>query len=155
MVEVSNGAAAVVAVEEARIFVVRQSSNLLAVRDTKCPLGFIDRVTTKYAPNLIAPQLAYKINNDSLRFNQFFAPLFVDGTNLVLAAKLKPEAQLNYIMLAAISGQMHAAYCSKTNPWWVGVRRINYNLLVHVYDKDEKTLMLGEQFTPKDCWWSK
>jgi hypothetical protein len=84
-----------VAVGEGRIFVVRQTGNLLAMRDFKCTFGHIDQVTTKYAPDLIARQLAYKINNDSFKANQFFAPLFVNGTNLVLAAQIKSEAQLD------------------------------------------------------------
>jgi hypothetical protein len=142
-----------IAVGEGTEFVERQLGSLLAHRDFKCTSGFIDQVTKNYAPNLIARQLAYKINNDSLKTHQFFAPLVVEGANLMLEARIKSDAQLNSTSLIGISGQIHSAYCS-TNLWWVAARRINYNLVLRVYDTDETTLLLGQQFTPKDCWWT-
>jgi hypothetical protein len=85
-----------VAVQEGRDFAVGQLGNMLAMRDFKCTFGHINQVTTKYAPDLVARQLAYKINNDSLKAHQFLAALSVDGaalsvdgTNLVARSKTK------------------------------------------------------------------
>jgi hypothetical protein len=149
-----------VAVEEGRGFAVRQLGNMLAMRDFKCTFGHIEQVAKKYAPDLIARQIAYKINNDSFKANQFLAALSidgaglsVDGTNLVLEVKPKPEAKLTAAWLTLFSGIIHKDYCSNSNPYWVAIRRINYGLLLNVYDKDDRALILTQQFTPRDCWW--
>jgi hypothetical protein len=111
----------------------------MAAQDTKCSSGFLDEVTTKYAPDLVARQLAYKINNDSLKSQTFFAPLTVHNTNLVLAAKSPPW-----------NVDVRQAYCNNDNPYWVVARRINFNLLLIVYDKDD-AVAFQQLFTPQHC----
>jgi len=141
---------AFIAVEEGRKFAVSQISFLLAVRDTECTFGFIDQVTKNYAPELIARQLAYKIHNQS-RVSQTvsrFPSMVVHGKDLILAVKLRPGN--SWQMATAVSSNMRQSYCSDNDPYWVAVRRINYNLLLVMHDSDD-SLLPQVQFTPKDC----
>jgi len=143
-------AMAFIAVEEGRKFAVSQISFLLAVRDTECTFGFIDQVTKNYAPELIARQLAYKIHNQS-RVSQTvsrFPSMVVHGKDLILAVKLRPGNSRQ--MATAVSSNMRQSYCSDNDPYWVAVRRINYNLLLVMHDSDD-SLLPQVQFTPKDC----
>jgi hypothetical protein len=138
-----------VAVEEGRIFTIRKLGGLLAMRDFKCTFGYIDQVATKYAPDLIARQVAYKINNDSLKSQLTFSHLIVRGTSLVLPVKLKPDAN-RWKSVGLFPPWIRQSYCSDNNPYWVTLRRINYGLLLAIYDADD-TLLYQQQSTPKDC----
>ena len=122
----------------------------MAVNDPECTFGFLDEVISKYAPSLIARQIAYKINNKSLKAHQFFAPLSAVGTNLVLAAKLKPDVESSWQLVAKLPPIVRQSYCSDTQVYWVAARRINSNLLVVVNDAND-TEMLRQQFTPNSC----
>jgi hypothetical protein len=143
-------AIAFVAVAEGERFVKVRLGSALAAQDTKCTLGQLDRVTKNYAPDLIARQVAYKINNDSRKTNSYFAPLFVDGTNLVLAVKSKTDVELTAMQMAQFSLGVHHSYCSDTNTYWVAARRINYGLLFVVFNKDD-ALLQRHQFNPNNC----
>jgi len=139
-----------VAVGEARIFVVRQTGNLLAMRDFKCTFGHIDQVTKKYAPDLIARQLAYKINNSGLKNSYAYLSSFaLQGTSIVLPLKL-PQGVDHWRIIAQLPPLARQMYCSNREVYWVAVRRINYNLLFVMYDSDG-TLLHQQQFAPKDC----
>jgi hypothetical protein len=130
---------AFVAVEKGRRFAVDQLGHQLAVRDTKCKFGYLDQVINNYSPSLIARQIAYKINNDSLKNQSFFAPLTVHNTNLVLAAKSPPWGI-----------DVLYSYCKNDNPYWIAARRINFNLLLIVSDKDG-AVQFQQLFTPQHC----
>ena len=65
-------AVAFIFVGEGAEFVKRRSRFWLAVQDTKCTFGHLDNVIKNYAPNLIARQIAYKINNNSLNVPPIF-----------------------------------------------------------------------------------
>jgi hypothetical protein len=108
-------------------------------RDTECKFGYLDQVINNYAPSLITRQIAYKINNDSLKYQQFFAPLTVHNDNLVLAAKSQPWGI-----------DVLYSYCKNDNPYWIAARRINFNLLLIVSDKDG-AVQFQQLFTPKHC----
>ena len=137
-----------VTVSEGADFIKRRLGDLLAVQDTKCTFGFLDQVTKNYAPDLIARQVVYKMNNDALKANFFGVPLYqVGGTNLVFQI-VKPN-EPNWQFLTMYFPKARAAYCSDYLPW-VAARRINYNFLVIVHDKDD-TVVSRQQFTPKDC----
>jgi hypothetical protein len=142
-------AIAFITVAEGESFATRRLGSLLAKQDTKCTLAYLDQVVKNYAPSLIARQIAYKINNESLKFSQFFAPLFVDRTNLVLATKLNPGVEPTSLWRANVPFTIRQSYCSDYL-YWLSARMINYNLLFVVYDKD--TNILHQQLiTPKDC----
>jgi hypothetical protein len=126
----------------------QQFSSLLAPRD-KCTNEFLVQVTNKYAPDLVARQIAYKIDNVSQKDDILFSSLAVHGTNLVLQVKLKPD--VNTPQLASDTPLLiwRHYYCSD-DLYLLALRRINYNLLVAMYDNDG-TLLQQQQFTPKDC----
>ena len=56
-------AIAYVASVEGSDFIKRRTNFMMAVNDTECTFGHLDQVISKYAPGLIARQIAYKINN--------------------------------------------------------------------------------------------
>jgi hypothetical protein len=137
-----------VVVDQGIIWARQQVSSLLAARD-KCTNEFlVDRVTSKYAPDLVARQIAYKIDNVSQKDDVFFSSLAVHGTNLVLQAKVKPDTKTWQREQAF--AEMSRDYCDYSNLYWLAVRRIHYNLIYLMYDNDG-TLLHQEQFTPKDC----
>ena len=138
----------VVAVESVA-FAKRRLGFVMAVQDRKCTFGFIDQVTKNYALNLIARQLTYKINDDFLKTNALIVPLFVDGTNFVLAAKFKPHVTSTWHMEAWLPS-MAREVIVRIQPYWTVARRINYGLLVVMYDKDD-TLLQRRHITPNDC----
>jgi hypothetical protein len=140
---------AFVTVMEGADFIKSRLSLKMAVENKQCTFGFLDQVINKYAPNLIAKQIAYKINNDSLKAHQFFAPLIVERTNLVLATKIKPDVDPTSILRANVPFTIRKSYCSDYH-YWLAARMINYNLLFVVYDKDD-TILHRELITPKDC----
>jgi len=72
-----------VVVEKGTRFTRSKLASLLMVWDTKCTFGYLDNVTKNYAPNPIVRQLAYKINNQSLKENSVFASVTASGTDLV------------------------------------------------------------------------
>ena len=137
-----------IAAVESTNFVKGRLGRLMATQDTKCKFGYLDQVTTKYAPDLIARQIAYKINNDSLKANQFFAPLVVRDTTFLLASQIKTQCGAN---LASSRDRflrcVRQAYCTENNAYWVAMRRINYRLHLIVYDKDD-ALQYQQLFTP-------
>src|SRR5262245_38515278 len=49
--------------------------SLLAARDKCTPEFYFDQVTNKYAPDLVARQIAFKIDNVSQKDDIFFHPL--------------------------------------------------------------------------------
>ena len=130
-------------------FVKRRLNSMLAVRDTKCTLGFLDQVTTKYAPNLIARQLVYKINNEALKSQEYFVVTSLRGTSIAATLKLNPNVEPTWQVLVALPPALRQSYCSNYI-YWVATRRINYNFLVIINDKDNM-LLHQQQFTPKDC----
>jgi hypothetical protein len=121
----------------------------IAIKDSKCRIASLDQVINKYAPNLIARQIAYKLNNESLKAYAFFAPLSVLGTDFVFVSKLKPDTNPSWKDIVQYPLKVRQSYCSDS-VYWVAARRINYGLLVLVNDHDDKSLH-RQQFAPKDC----
>ena len=141
-------AAFVIAVESVE-FGKRQFGNALAQRDEpKCVVDFLDQVTKNYAPSLIARQIAYKINNDSLKTHTYFAPLVALGTDLTLAMKFKPDVEPT--LVTKLSWTVQQAYCSNGNIYWITARRINSRLALLVQN-DDNTVLYKQLITPKDC----
>ncbi len=144
-----TGVAFVAGVESVN-FAKRQLGFAMARWDTKCTVGFIDQVTKNYAPTLIAPQIAYKINNDSMKSHTFFAPLGVFEADLVLAVKLKPGLEPTWEFLAKMPPLVQQSYCSDSNIYWITARRIN-SRLAFIIQKDDDTVVHKQLITPKDC----
>jgi hypothetical protein len=141
---------AFVTVMEGADFIKRRLGDLLAVQDTKCTFGFLDQVTKNYAPDLVAQQVTYKINNDGLKNSYtYFSSFVVHGTSLVMPFKLNPGVDKGRV-LEQIPPAVRQVYCDDIDPYWVLVRRINYNLPLVMYDNDD-TLLHQQRFTPKDC----
>jgi hypothetical protein len=120
----------------------------LAQRDTKCTPSYVDQVIKNYAPSLIAQQIAYHINNDSLKAHSYFAPLGVLGTDLALEAKLKPDVDM--WMLVPQLPRIVQSYCSDSNVYWIAARRINYRL-VFTFRRDDNTVVHQQIVTPNNC----
>jgi hypothetical protein len=117
--------------------------------NTECASSALDQIVKKYAPNLIARQIAYKIKNQSLKDHQSFASLSVLGTDFVLAYKLDPDVEPTLQVIAEGQSTIREYYCSN-NMYLVAARRINSNLIVVVNDKDD-ALLLRQRFSPQDC----
>ena len=130
-------------------FAIRQSNFLMAKQDTKCKFGVVDRVTKNYAPDLIARQVAYKINNDWIKSQTLFAPIDLVGHNFVLAAKFKPDAELTSQQQAQFAPWARQIYCSDSDPIWLAARQINYQFLFVVYRDD--AVLHQQLISPKDC----
>jgi hypothetical protein len=144
-----TGFAFVTAVESVN-FAKRQLGVALARQDTKCTLGSLDEITKNYAPDLIARQVAYKINNDSLKSHTYFAPLAALGKDLALAARLKPDLDPTWVLMAKLPWLVQQSYCSDSNVYWITARRIN-SRLAFIVQKDDNTIILRQLFAPKDC----
>jgi len=142
-------AAFVIAVESVE-FGKRQLGTALAEQNPKCEISFLDQITKNYAPSLIALQIAYKINNDSLKSHTFFAPLTVFRTDFALVAKLKPDTEPTWQLVSNLSALVHQSYCSDRNVYWITARRINYRLALLI-EKDDNTIVHQQLVTPKDC----
>lgn len=123
---------AFISANECTDFIKRRLSFELAARDTKCRFGYLDQVVSRYSSNLIAQQVAYKINNDSLRSNQFFAPLSSSGKDLVLNAGLKSNITPSREVFTKLASAIRQAYCAD-NAYWRAARRINSVLFVNVH----------------------
>ena len=149
MVFLFTAAAFVIAVESVN-FAKRQLGNALAQQDSKCVISFLDQVTKNYAPSLIARQIAYKINNDSLKTHSYFAPLAAFGTDLALAAKFKPDAEPSRELIETLPWTVQLSYCSNSNIYWITARRINARL-AFIVQKDDDTVLYKQLITPKDC----
>ena len=138
----------VVSVEGAD-FIKRRTNFLMAANDPECTFGFLDEVINKYAPSLIARQISYKINNESLKARQYFAVTSVLSTHLVVTLKLNSDVEPTWQALIQIPPTIRESYCSNYI-YWVAARRINSNLLVVVNDSSD-TEQFRQLFTPKDC----
>ena len=136
------------AVESSK-FIKRQLTDLIVVRETKCTFGFLDQVTTKYAPDFVARQLTYKINNDLKSSSPILSSFVLHGTSFVMRFRLKSGVN-QWQAVAHVPQIFRQSYCSDSELYWVAVRRINYNLLLDIYDSDD-TWLHQQQFTPKDC----
>lgn len=144
-------AAAFAIAEESVEFGKRQLGNALATQlEPKCVVDFLDQVTKNYAPSLIARQIAYKINNDSLKTHTYFAPMAALGTDLALAAKLKPDVDPSWELMAKLPPLVQQSYCSDSNIYWITARRIN-SRLAFIVQKDDNTVLYKQLITPKDC----
>jgi hypothetical protein len=142
-------AVAYTAAVEGSDFIRRQAGRTLAVNDTECTFGFLDQVVSKYAPSLIARQIAYKINNDSLKAHQYLAVTSVVSTGFLVTLKLKPNIEPTWQVLAQTPLWARQSYCSNYL-YWVAARRINANILVVVNDGNDAEV-LRQVFTPRDC----
>jgi hypothetical protein len=128
-------------------FIKARFNSLIWIKDTNARLAL--QVISKYAPNLIAEQIAYKIKNDALKSaNTYFSSMAVHGTSLVMPLKLNAGVD-KWRVRGQVRPIVRQVYCNNEN-YWVAVRRINYNLLLVMYDYDY-TLLDQHQFTPKDC----
>ena len=123
---------------------------MLAQKDTKCVISYLDQITKNYAPSRIARQISYHINNNSRRTNTFFAPLTVFKTDLVLMAKFNPGVEPTWELLAKLPLLAQQSYCSDGNVYWITARRINSRLLLLV-QKDDNTVLHQQVITPRDC----
>lgn len=132
-------------------FATHRLGVVLAQKDTKCVLSYVDQITKNYAPSLIARQIKYHINNDALKTDTSFAtPLVVVGTDLFLAAKFKPGVEPTWQVMARLPVLAQQAYCSDGNVYWITARRINSRLLLLV-QKDDNTVLHQQVITPRDC----
>ena len=136
-----------IAASEGLNFAEDRLRSLLAARD-KCTSVAFDQITNKYAPDLVAGQIVYKIDSVSQKDDILFSSLAVHGTNVVAQIKVKPD--IKAWQKEQIPAATWQAYCSDSDPYWRTVRRINYNLTFLLYDNDG-TLLHQEQITPKDC----
>jgi hypothetical protein len=139
----------VVAVESVN-FATRQLGVVLALKDSKCVLSYVDHIIKNYAPSLIARQITYHINNDARHTRTFFAPLIVYETDLGLALKFKPSVEPTWEAIARLSFLIKQAYCSDGNIYWITARRINSPLFLRI-QQDDNTVLHRQIFTPKDC----
>jgi hypothetical protein len=139
-----------VAVDKGMDFARRQSASLLMARD-KCTAEFLlDQAISKYAPDRIARQLTHKFTNDVLKSSYtYFSSLAVHGTSLVMPFKLNPGVDKSRV-LEQVSSTIRQLYCTDNEFYWFAIRRINYNLLLVMYDSDD-TLLDQKRFTPTDC----
>ena len=142
-------AIAYTAAVEGSDFIKRRTNFMMAVNDTECTFGHLDQVINKYAPSLIARQIAYKINNESLKAHQYFAVTSALGTGFLVTLKLNPDVEPTWQALAQLPPMVRQSYCSNYF-YWVAARRLNSNLVVVVTDAND-TEMLRQQFTPKSC----
>ena len=145
-------AIAYAAAVEGSDFIKRRTNFLMAANDPECTFGFLDQVIDKYAPNLIARQLVYKFNNQSSGHLQLFATFFeLEKDHIVFKARLRPEVEPTWQLLAQFDPLIRRMYCFDNDPYWIAARRINYNLHFVMYDNDQKTLLHQQLITPKDC----
>jgi hypothetical protein len=143
-------AVAFVIAQEGVEYSKQQLGVALAQKDRKCVISYLDQITKHYAPSLIARQISYHINNQTLKADHtLFTPVVVFGTDLALTAKFKPGVEPTWPVMARLPQLARQAYCSDGDIYWITARRINYRLLF-IVQKDD-TVLHKQLITPKDC----
>jgi hypothetical protein len=127
----------------------KKAGQALANATPECSKLNIERVIGKYNPDLIAKHIVYKINNESKKARGFDVPIFLDGRDFVMALQVRPEAAVDWQLTARIPSIFRESYCSEYL-FWSAARRIEYNLLIVMYDSN-KMLLHRQRVTNKDC----